>query len=192
MNLLKCRFEFTSPATPQPADCDNNGLSLNVWDEPSCHVCHRGRAATRSGLPSPCADPNVRRQAYPTGLFRHACDVASASPAAIAFREVGTAHSVRPTLSGQSLRFAGHGCLCWLRMPVSPLSRSGARRTVPMTERPRQVARPLPLTQGSGNLYLTHGPKGRSGGGPTPKGGDRLRLLIAATLAMDGWLDLVQ
>jgi len=53
----------------------------------------RGRAVTRSGPPSPR-----------TGLFTHACDVASASRAAIAFREVDAAHSVRPILSGQSLR----------------------------------------------------------------------------------------
>jgi hypothetical protein len=33
-----------------------------------------------------------------------------------------------------------------------------------MTERPREAARPLPLTQGSGNLYLTRDPKGRTGG----------------------------
>ena len=69
--------------------------------------------------------------------------VASASPAAIAFREVGAARSVRPTLAGQSLR-SGHGCLCRLRMPVSPLSRSGTHRTGPMTERPRKAARPPP------------------------------------------------
>jgi hypothetical protein len=39
-------------------------------------------------------------------VLRHACDVASASPAAIAFPEVGTARSIRPTLTGQSLRRA--------------------------------------------------------------------------------------
>ena len=64
------------------------------------------RQATQSSPPSPRSDPTVQRQAYRTRLFRHACDVASASPAAIAFREVGTAHSVRPTLAGQSLRRA--------------------------------------------------------------------------------------
>ena len=93
--------------------------------------------------PSPRTDPCARREAYRTRLFRHACDVASASRAAIAFSEVGAVRSVQPTRSGQPLR-SGHGCLCRLRMPVSPLSRSGARRTVPMTERPREAARPLP------------------------------------------------
>ena len=107
------------------------------------------REATPSGPPSPRTDPDVRRQAYRPRLFTHACDAASASPAAIAFREVGAARSVRPTLSGQSLR-SGHGFLCRLRMPVSPLSRSGARRTVSMTERPREAARPLPAPGTSG------------------------------------------
>ena len=36
-------------------------------------------------------------------------------------------------------------------MLVSPLSRSGARHTVPVTETPPEAARPLPA-QGSGNL----------------------------------------
>ena len=101
----------------------------------------RAREATR---PLSRADPDVRRQAYRTKLFRHAFDVASASSAAIAFHDVGAARSVRLTLSGQPCRFAGHGFLCRLRMPVSPLSRSGARLTVPMTESPREAARPLP------------------------------------------------
>ena len=64
------------------------------------------REATPSGPPSPRTDPDVRRQAYRPRLFTHACDVASASPAAIAFRDVGPARSVRPTLSGQSFRRA--------------------------------------------------------------------------------------
>jgi hypothetical protein len=84
---------------------------------------HRSRRATQPL--APCTGG-----AYRTGLFRHAGDAASASRAAIAFREVGTARSARPTRSGQSLRFAGHGFLCRLRMQVSPLSRSGARLTV--------------------------------------------------------------
>jgi len=97
----------------------------------------RGRAATQSGPPSPRTDPDVRREAYRTGLFRHATDVASASPAAIAFREVGAARSVRLTLSGQSLRRA------WFPVQAAyagqSLVTSGARRTVSMTERPREA-----------------------------------------------------
>ena len=163
------------------------------------------RQATQSSPPSPRSDPTVQRQAYRTRLFRHACDVASASPAAIAFREVGTVHSVRPTLSGQSLRFAGHGCLCWLRMPVSPLSRSGARRTVPMTDRPRKAARPLPAPIPTRDAKRTApGSSGTPATSPphhvllSPSVRWALRaastsfgfhLLVAATLAMSGWLD---
>ena len=54
----------------------------------------KDREATRSGPPSPLTDHHVRREAYRTSLFTHACDVASASRAAIAFREVGATRSV--------------------------------------------------------------------------------------------------
>jgi len=46
------------------------------------------------------------RQHHAASSILHACDVASASRAAVAFHEVGTARSVRPARSGQSLRRA--------------------------------------------------------------------------------------